>query len=69
MGFNKRYISKESLEIFKSQSVIQLIGHILRPDCLIIEDDYSEKICNIIRETKNKTDVEKKLIQIGFYES
>ena len=69
MGFNKRYITKKNLDIVKKDGLDYLIRYITNPDCLIIEDEYSSKVCEIVGKTKSKTDIKKKLIEIGFYES
>lgn len=68
MGFNKRYISRENLSYYKVKTVKELISFIKNPDCLIIEDSYSEKICNIVNNTKQEF-LYSKLKEIGFYES
>ena len=48
MGFNKRYINKESLMEYKKQGLQSLINFIKKPDSLIIEDEFSQKVCNVI---------------------
>jgi hypothetical protein len=49
MGFNKRYLSKEKiLTVYQSQGLKKLISFIENTDCLIIEDDFSEDVSDII---------------------
>lgn len=69
MGFNKRFINKKNLELFKKQELSSLINYITNPDCLFIEDDFSQKVCKIVGETKNREIMYQKLTEIGFYES
>ena len=46
-----------------------LISYITKPDALIIESDgISKQVCDIVGETKNKTEMKEKLKEIGFYE-
>ena len=54
MGFNKRFIDKESLTLAKSQGMDYLINYVTKPDSLIIQDEFSEKICHIILNTDKK---------------
>lgn len=68
MGFNKRYINKNNLSNYKTKKIEDLILFIKKPDCLIIEDSYSENICNIVTSTKKEL-LLSKLKEIGFYES
>lgn len=63
MGFNKRYINKENLNIVKKNGLQYLINYVNKPDCLIIEDELSEKIVKIIRTNKNLLE---NLEKIGF---
>mgnify|MGYP000564972822 CR=1 FL=1 len=49
MGFNKRYLSKEKiLTVYQSQGLKKLISFIENTDCLIIEDDFSEDVSDIV---------------------
>ena len=68
MGFNKRYINKDKLYLYKKKNIDSLISYITTSDCLIFEDKYSELICSFVLQLK-KTHLKKKLIEIGFYES
>ena len=54
MGFNKRFINKESLTLAKSQGLDYLINYVTKPDSLIIQDEFSEKICHIILNSDRK---------------
>ena len=52
MGFNSRYINETTIrEIVKEEDLEYLIQFIKKPDTLIIEDEFSEKICDIIENT------------------
>lgn len=66
MGFNKRYINKESLMMYKKQGLQSLINFIKKPDSLIIEDNFSRKVCNVILKTDEKY-LFVELCKIGFY--
>lgn len=69
MGFNKRYINKENLSIFKKKKLSELVSFISKPDCLIIEDSWSSKICDLVNSSNDKVILHNKLKEIGFYES
>ena len=48
MGFNKRYINKEGI-IMKYKEVLEsLVRYISMPDCLVIEDEFSEQVVDIV---------------------
>jgi hypothetical protein len=69
MSFNKRYIRKENLEMAAKEGLDYLINYITKPDALIIESDgISKQVCDIVGETKSKTEMKEKLKEIGFYE-
>lgn len=69
MGFNKRFISKDSLLSAASNGLDYLINYVVKPDALIIESDgISHQICDIVGLTKDKSEIKKKLKEIGFYE-
>lgn len=66
MGFNKRYINEEKIkQILKEDGLQYLIEFIKKPDALIIEDDFSEKVCDIIKENEMKAFM--KLAEMGLY--
>ena len=49
MGFNKRYLSKEKiLTVYQSHGLKKLISFIENTDCLIIEDEFSEDVSDIV---------------------
>ena len=49
MGFNKHYLSKEKiLTVYQSQGLKKLISFIENTDCLIIEDEFSEDVSDIV---------------------
>jgi hypothetical protein len=69
MSFNKRFISKSSLLSAASNGLDYLISYVTKPDALIIESDgISKQVCDIIGETKSKSEMKEKLKNIGFYE-
>lgn len=60
MSFNKRYINKDSISNAKKQGLDYLVKYIKNPDSIIIEDDYSRKVYNIIMNT-DKRNINEKL--------
>lgn len=49
MAFVKRYLNKKIIEeVYRKKGLESLINFIKSPDSLIIEDDFSEKVCDII---------------------
>ena len=48
MGFNKRYINKEGIIIKYKEGLESLVRYISMPDCLVIEDDFSEQVVDIV---------------------
>jgi len=48
MSFNKRYINKRNILVRYEQGLNDLISYIQNPDCLIIEDNFSEEVVDII---------------------
>lgn len=50
MGLNKRYINQENLKrmIQNGDKITQIIEYVKKPDILIIEDDFSKKLCNAV---------------------
>ena len=66
MGFNKRYINEKKIkQILKEEGLQYLIEFIKKPDALIIEDDFSSQVCDVIRENEAKTFM--KLVEMGVY--
>jgi hypothetical protein len=66
MGFNKRYITSESLMIQKREGIENLVKYIKGPDALIIGDDFSKKVCEIVLNVDKKF-LFLELSKIGFY--
>jgi hypothetical protein len=67
MGFTKRHIDKDKImSILKESGLQTLISVIRKPDALYIEDDFSEKVCDIIRNTEDSL-ILTKLFEIGDY--
>lgn len=48
MGFNKRYINREGIIIKYKEGLESLVRYISMPDCLVIEDEFSEKVVDIV---------------------
>jgi hypothetical protein len=48
MSFNKRYINKENILVRYEQGLADLVNYIQNPDCLIIEDNLSQEVVDII---------------------
>jgi len=69
MGFNKRFIDQQILLSYKKSGLSYLIRTVKSADCIITEDDFSQKVCHIIMENSDKKLIKKKLQDIGFYES
>lgn len=70
MGFNKRIIDKDTLQHFKSQSLQKLIDYLTKPDCVILQDNFSESVTKLVRQYKSDEEtLKQKLIDFGFYES
>jgi hypothetical protein len=66
MGFNKRYVNKKIIKTVLSEDGIDtLINFIKKPDALIIEDDYSQKVCNIILNSENGDDILNKILELN----
>jgi len=67
MGFTKRHIDKDKImNILKESGLQTLIAVVRKPDALYIEDDFSEKVCDIIRNTEDSL-ILTKLFEIGVY--
>jgi hypothetical protein len=67
MGFNKRYINKESLISARNKGLDSLINLVKKPDCLIIDDEFSDRVCQIILNTEYMY-LFTELSKIGFYD-
>lgn len=62
MGFNKRFVNEEIIRtVLREDGFQSLIDFIKKPDALIIEDDFSSKVCEIIKENEEKYILEKLL--------
>lgn len=48
MEFNKNYINKESIITKYKEGLESLVRYISMSDCLIIEDDFSEHVIDIV---------------------
>ena len=64
MGFDKRYINEEIIRTtLKENGFEYLIDFIQKPEVLITEDEFSKKVCEIVKETK-KIYILEKLLKI-----
>ena len=64
MGLNKRYVNEEIIRtVLRDDGLESLIQFIGNPDVLIIEDEFSNKVCQIIKETE-KIYILEKLLEI-----
>jgi len=53
MSFNKRYVNEEVLRtVLREDGFQALIDYVKKPDALIMEDDFSSKVCSIILENE-----------------
>lgn len=59
MGFNKRYINKEGIIIKYKEGLESLVRYISMSDCLIIEDEFSEQVVDIVMNDDGYIAVEK----------
>ena len=59
MGFNKRYINKKNVIMKYREGLESLVRYISMPDCLIIEDEFSEKVVDIVMNDDGHIAVEK----------
>jgi hypothetical protein len=51
MSFNKRYLNEKSIrQVYGDGGHIKLISYIRSPDALIIEDEFTQKIVDLIIE-------------------
>jgi len=67
MGFNKRFVNEEVIrKILREEGFQYLINFIKKPDALIIEDEFSTKVCNIITENEEKFILEK-LLELNMF--
>jgi len=68
MGFNKRHVNEEKIrQVLKEEGLQYLIDFIKTPDALFIEDEFSEKVVDIIREDEKKAFMG--LAKLGVYGS
>jgi hypothetical protein len=51
MGFDKRYLNEKSIrQVYGDGGYIKLTSYIRSPDALIIEDEFTQKIVDLIIE-------------------
>jgi hypothetical protein len=67
MSFNKRYIDEEVIRtILREDGFKTLIDFVRSPDALIINDNFSQKVCDIIKENNDDdTTVFEKLLELN----
>lgn len=68
MGFNKRYINEKIIrDVVREDGLESLIKLIKKPDALIIEDDFSSKVCDIIKETEEPKILDRLIKETNLY--
>lgn len=67
MSFNKRNINKDGIENALKISIDYLIKYIRTPDCIIIEDEFSKMVCDIVINN-DKSSIIEELKKIGLHE-
>jgi hypothetical protein len=68
MGFTKRIINKDKIMTILNESGLQtLIAVVRKPDALFIEDEFSEKVCDIIKNTEDNLILVKLLEKTDLY--
>jgi hypothetical protein len=68
MGFTKRIINKDKIMTILNESGLQtLISVVRKPDALFIEDEFSEKVCDIIKNTGDNLILVKLLEKTDLY--
>lgn len=68
MGFTKRHINKDKIMTILKESGLQtLIAVVRKPDALYIEDEFSEKVCDIIKNTEDNLILVKLLEKTDLY--
>jgi hypothetical protein len=53
-GFNKRYLNEESIRVIYKGGYGKLERFIREPDALIVEDEFTQKIVNLVIEGNSK---------------
>jgi hypothetical protein len=48
MSFNKRYLDEEGIRVNYKEGFQNLYNYIIKPDALIITDEFSEKVVKIM---------------------
>ena len=60
MGFNKRFITEDSLrQIYKNDGYQFLVDNITKPDALYIGDEFSEKIVDLVYKGDSEDEIKK----------
>jgi hypothetical protein len=66
MGFNKRFITEDSLkQIYNRDGYKLLVDNITKPDALFISDDFSERIVDAVREGASEDEIKKLMGENG----
>ena len=67
MGYNKRYLNKEVINtILREDGIQSLIRYISKPNTLIMEDEYSQKVCDIILKRQEDDDILNKILELNY---
>ena len=59
MGFNKNYINREGIIMKYREGLESLVRYISMSDCLVIEDDFSEYVVDIVLNDDGQLATEK----------
>lgn len=62
MGFNKRFVNKQSIQLSSKCGLNNLINYLTKPDCVIAEDEFSSIVYNVVISGR---DVRNRLKKIG----
>jgi hypothetical protein len=55
MGFNKRYLNEKSIrDVYGDGEYIKLLSYVRSPDALMIEDEFTQKIVDLIIEADSE---------------
>ncbi len=52
MGFNKRFVNKESLIVYYKRDGLKGVKQYFRADALFVEDDFTSDVLTLLNERK-----------------
>ena len=64
MSFNKRYLDEEGIRVNYKEGFQNLYNYIIKPDALIITDEFSEKVVKIMMGDNPEKEITDKLEEI-----